>query len=91
VEAVLWALGAELDQEYFPQGRDRVMEQLAEQGIETRNGFYSANQLEIYKDVADIPISDRLARNVISLPTFPSLKDGQIEFIVKKITALKRK
>jgi len=91
VEAVLWALAAELDQEYFPQGRDRVMEQLAEQGIETRNGFYSANQLKIYKNVGDIPISDRLARNVISLPTFPSLKDGQIEFIVEKITALKRK
>jgi perosamine synthetase len=91
VEAVLWALAAELDQEYFPQGRDRVMEQLAEQGIETRNGFYSANQLKIYKNAGDIPISDRLARNVISLPTFPSLKDGQIEFIVEKITALKRK
>jgi perosamine synthetase len=91
VEAVLWALAAELDQEYFPQGRDRVMEQLAEQGIETRNGFYSANQLKIYKDVGDIPISDRLARNVISLPTFPSLKDGEIEFIVEKISALKKK
>ena len=90
VEAVLWALAAELDQEYFPQGRDRVMEQLAEQGIETRNGFYSANQLEIYKDVADIPISDRLARNVISLPTFPSLKDEQIQFIAKAIFALKK-
>ena len=91
VKPVLWAFAAELDQEYFPQGRDRVMAQLAEQGIETRNGFYSANQLKIYKNVGEIPISDRLARNVISLPTFPSLKDGQIEFIVKKITALKRK
>lgn len=91
VEAVLWALAAELDQEYFPQGRDRVMEQLAEHGIETRNGFYSANQLKIYKNVGDISISDRLSKNVISLPTFPSLKDEQIQFIAQAVIALKKK
>jgi perosamine synthetase len=91
VEPVLWALAAELDQKYFPQGRDRLMEQLAEQGIETRNGFYSANQLKIYSNVKSIPISDRLAKNVISLPTFPTLKDEQIDFIAKAIIALKKK
>ena len=91
VEPVLWALAAELDQKYFPQGRDRVMAQLAEQGIETRNGFYSANQLKIYSNVKSIPVSDRLAKNVISLPTFPTLKDEQIDFIAKAIIALKKK
>ena len=91
VKPVLWAFAAELDQEYFPQGRDRVMAQLAEQGIETRNGFYSANQLEIYSNVKSIPVSDRLAKSVISLPTFPSLADEQINFIAKAVIALKRK
>lgn len=91
VEPVLWALAAELDRKYFPQGRDGVMAQLAEQGIETRNGFYSANQLKIYKNVGDVPISDRLAKNVISLPTFASLKDEQIDFISKAVIALKKK
>ena len=91
VEPVLWALAAELDQKYFPQGRDRVMAQLAEQGIETRNGFYSANQLKIYSNVKSIPVSDRLAKNVISLPTFPSLVDEQINFIATRLGSLKKK
>ena len=91
VKPVLWAFAAELEREYFPQGRDRVMAQLAEQGIETRNGFYSANQLEIYSNVKSIPVSDRLAKSVISLPTFPSLADEQINFIAKAVIALKRK
>jgi perosamine synthetase len=91
VEPVLWALAAELDQKCFPQGRDGVMAQLAKKGIETRNGFYSANQLKIYNKVKSIPISDRLAKNVISLPTFASLKDEQIDFIAKAVIALKKK
>lgn len=91
VEPVLWAFAAVLDPECFPQGRDHVMAQLAEQGIETRNGFYSANQLEIYSNVKPIPVSDRLAKSVISLPTFPSLKDEQIKIIATAISGLRKK
>lgn len=90
VDPVLWALALELDPDAYPQGRDKVIEQLAEEGIETRNGFYAASQLPIYPDCAPLPICERLARNVISLPTFPSLNDQQIHHVSSKIAGLRK-
>jgi len=90
VDPVLWALALELDPAAYPQGRDKLMEQLAAEGIETRNGFYAASQLPIYPDCAPLPVCERLAANVISLPTFPSLDDEQIRFITSKLIALRK-
>jgi perosamine synthetase len=89
VDPVLWALAVELDPAVYPQGRDKVIEQLAAEGIETRNGFYAASQLPLYADCAALPISIQLANNVISLPTFPSLDDRQIDYIAGKLKRLR--
>jgi len=85
----LWALAVELDPAAYPQGRDKVIEQLAAEGIETRNGFYAASQLPLYPDCAPLPICERLANNVISLPTFPSLDDQQINYVSSRLAALR--
>ena len=90
VDPVLWALALELDPAAYPQGRDNVIEQLAVEGIETRNGFYAASQLPIYPDCARLPFCERLANNVISLPTFPSLDDRQIDYVSSKLIALRK-
>jgi len=89
VNPVLWALAVELDPAAYPQGRDKVIEQLAAEGIETRNGFYAASQLPLYPDCAPLPICERLANNVISLPTFPSLDDQQINYVSSRLAALR--
>ena len=67
-----------------------VRRALATEGIETRNGFYAASQLPIYPDCASLPICERLANNVISLPTFPSLDDRQINYVTSKLVALRK-
>lgn len=85
VDPVLWAFAVELDPAAFPQGRDRVIDQLAAERIETRNGFYAASQLSIYPDCRALPVCERLANNVISLPTFTSLTDDQIDFICNQL------
>ena len=90
VDPVLWALALELDPSAYPQGRDAVIEQLAERGIETRNGFYAASQLPIYPDRASLPVCERLAKNVISLPTFPSLDEQQINRVSSSLAALRK-
>ncbi|MBI3044305.1 MAG: DegT/DnrJ/EryC1/StrS family aminotransferase [Betaproteobacteria bacterium] len=89
VDPVLWTLALELDPAAYPQGRDRVIEQLAVEGIETRNGFYAASQLSIYPDCVSLPNCERLANNVISLPTFPSLSDQQIDYVCSRLAALR--
>ena len=89
VDPVLWAFAVELDPVAYPQGRDKVIEQLATVGIETRNGFYAASQLPIYPDCPALPVCERLANNVISLPTFPSLTDQQINHICDQLIGLR--
>lgn len=89
VDPVLWAFAVELDPVAYPQGRDRVIEQLATEKIETRNGFYAASQLPIYPDCPSLPVCERLANNVISLPTFPSLSDQQINYICEQLARMR--
>lgn len=88
VDSVLWALALELDPALYPQGRDRVIEQLTALGIETRSGFYAASQLPIYADCTPLPICERLANHVISLPTFASLTNSQINYICEQLASI---
>jgi perosamine synthetase len=90
VDPVLWAFALELDPTTYPQGRDKVIEQLAADGIETRNGFYAASHLLIFPDCRPLPTCERLATNVISLPTFSSLDDQQINYVSSKLAALRK-
>jgi len=80
VDAVLWSCAVKLHPEAFPQGRDGLIAQFAEVGIETRPGFYSASQIGLYK-AAPLPVCDEISRQVISLPTYPTLSNDQVASI----------
>jgi len=85
-DAVLWAMAVRLDQHNFPQGRDAVMKQMHAADIETRPGFYAASQLEHFcVSAPPLPISEEISPQVISLPTFPTLQDDQIEYICETL------
>jgi perosamine synthetase len=90
VEPVVWAVAVRLDTTAYPQGRDGVMRQLAESGIETRNGFYSASMLRHIYDCASLPICEALGCQVISLPTYCTLQDDEIQFICSELASLRR-
>lgn len=87
VEPVLWAVAVKLDRKAYPQGRDRVMEQLKNENIETRPGFYAASLMDIYS-CPPLPICEDISRQVMSLPTYPTLRDDQIDFICAKLRSL---
>ena len=90
VEPVVWAMAARLDPRAYPQGRDEVMRQLDAAGIETRNGFYAASMLRHIYDCASLPICEDLSRQVISLPTYCTLQDSEIQFICSELETLRR-
>ena len=89
VEPVIWALALKLNSKYFPQGRDRLIEQLKEKGIETRPGFYASSLLKIYHKHS-LPVSEDISKNVISLPTFPTLKNEDIAYICDQLLKLQK-
>lgn len=74
----------------FGQTRDELIEFLKKKGINC--GIYYPKPLHLHKHFAkwgyirgDFPVSEKLAGEVLSLPVHPSLKEGDINKIIKVI------
>jgi perosamine synthetase len=88
-DPLIWAVGVLLNPDIFPQGRDRVSLALAEKGIETRPGFQAPSEMAYFNEKS-YPVADNLGRWVLSLPTFATLQDNQIEYICRQLSTLAR-
>lgn len=88
VQPVIWALALRLDPAAFPQGRDTLIRQMGEQGIETRPGFYAPGMMDFY-DCPTLPTCESLSRQIICVPCFPDLTDPQIDRICDVLTGLR--
>ncbi len=86
VEPLVWAIAVRLDERVYPQGRDALMAQLAEAGIETRPGFHAAAEMTHLYDAPDTPVATMLARQTISLPSSPTVSDEEIALIVGRMS-----
>jgi len=66
--------------------RDKLMEFLKVNGIDTRPFFYPAHILPPYKESkGNYPVAELLGASGINLPSFPELKSKEIDFVTKKI------
>jgi perosamine synthetase len=86
-DPLIWAVGVRLNPDVFPQGRDRVSAALAEKGIETRPGFQAPSEMAYFNE-KPYPVADELGQWVLSLPTFATLQDGEIEYICRQLSTL---
>jgi len=71
----------------FGLGRDEVLKKLTEAGIGTAV-FYPLpiNEQKLYRQMGykpNTPIAAKVAKEVLSLPVYPGLKQGDLEYIVK--------
>lgn len=90
VSPVMWAVGARLDPQHYPQGRDAVMDGMAALGIETRPGFYPASAMPHLYGPQQLPVSEAIAASIIVLPSSPSLDVAQIDRICDALASLQR-
>lgn len=90
VDPVIWAIAVKLDLDAYPQGRDAVIVGMKELGIETRPGFYTPSLQKHLYDCPPLPICEEISRQVISLPTYPTLDDEHIEQICTKLNSLRK-
>ena len=91
VDPVVWAVALKLDPRAYPQGRDAVIDQLLQKGIETRPGFYAASLMDhLYKDCPPLPVCEDLGRQIISVPTFPTLTEEQIDHVCDALDAVRQ-
>jgi perosamine synthetase len=89
VDPIAWAIAVKLGKNHFPQGRDAVMKSLSEIGIETRPAFFASSLLDIYEK-HQLPVCEEISKNVMSVPSFPTLKEGEIELICTSLLNLKK-
>jgi len=66
--------------------RDRIIEELKKEGIETRPFFYPAHMLPHYKQHKNkFKVAEDIALRGINLPSYPSLTKENIEYIIEKV------
>ena len=87
---IVWAIALRLDPGAFQGTRDEVMQAMANDGIETRPGFYPASAMPHLYACGPIPGSEAVAQSVISLPSHPTLTDADIDTIVASLARCAR-
>jgi perosamine synthetase len=80
VEQVPWAFPVRIDPERVCIDRDEVIRRLAEVNVETRPAFYPFSVLPLY-DCPSLPVAEAVGLHGLTLPLYPSLTQGEIEYI----------
>jgi perosamine synthetase len=69
--------------------RDALSVYLAKQGIMTKVFFHPVHQTHFYKNKlgykCDLPITESLSRQVLTLPMYPTLTEHEIDFIADQV------
>jgi dTDP-4-amino-4,6-dideoxygalactose transaminase len=69
--------------------RDKIREQLAEAGVQTSVHYPAVHRFSIYNDFySELPVTDYLVDNLITLPMYSKLTIEDIEFISNKFDSL---
>jgi dTDP-4-amino-4,6-dideoxygalactose transaminase len=74
--------------------RDLMIEALARQGIGTSVHFIPIHQLSAYRRILNpaecrsVPVTDRVAGEVVSLPMYPGLTDSDIAHVTEAVVAI---
>jgi len=75
-----------------PQGRDRLMAQLARAGVASEVYYPTPLHLQpalraLGQGPGDLPVAERACTEVLALPLYPSLSDAAIDRVVRAVVA----
>ena len=69
-----------------PEKRDMLRNHLDEKGIETRPFFHPIHTMPMYKrEGENFSVAENLASRGINLPSYPGLKEQELEYIIASI------
>ena len=65
--------------------RDRKFfrKKLLEKGIETGTHYKPIHQMSLYKKSVKLPLTEKIAKEIVTIPIHPNLTESQIDYIVK--------
>ena len=92
VKNVYWMYGVLVDPKKFGMDKDMLRAKLKEQGIDTRDFFYSPTDQPIlrekYPNMGTFPNTDLIAQNGLYLPSGLMLTQVQVDYVVAAIRQL---
>jgi len=66
--------------------RDELMTYLAENGISSSVHYIPSHLYEMYKSYyRELPVTEGIWKELVTLPLFPDLKDDEVDYIIEKI------
>lgn len=76
-----------------PQSRETIQEKLAELGIQTGIHYPIPCHLQpafshLGYQAGDFPVSEKLSKQILSLPMYPGLRNGQVKEVVAAIASI---
>jgi len=73
----------------LPKGtdRDRLMQTMDAQGVETRPVFFPAHHMPMYLSPDRFPVAEEISARGLSLPSFPTLSEEQVGKVVEALSA----
>ena len=73
--------------------RDNLVKFLTKEGIDTRPLFYPAHKMPCFKDYNNetLPVAEDIGYRGINLPSWPDLKDEDVQYIADKINEFIKK
>jgi len=87
---IYWLYSMLIDEGEFGISPKQLGNELNKKGIETRPLFPPVHQQPIYNTGQNLPVSERLARCGLSLPSFVNLNEDEIERITKEIRNIQK-
>jgi len=67
------------------KNRSKFIKKLKNIGIETGVHYKPIHQMSYYKSKSKLPLTEKIGKEIVSVPVHPNLSDDDIEFIVKSI------
>ena len=67
------------------RNRKFFRKKLLEKGIETGTHYKPIHQMSLYKKSVKLPITEKIGREIVTIPIHPNLTNSQIDYIVKTI------
>ena len=67
------------------KNRESFRRKLLEKGIETGTHYKHIHQLSLYKKSVKLPLTEKIANEIVTIPIHPNLTGSQIDYIVKTV------
>ena len=67
------------------KNRQRVRKELAQNGIETGTHYKPIHSMKMYKKSNSLPITERVGKQIVTIPIHPNLMNSEIDKIVNSV------